>query len=83
MGNWFNIAVGICPQFRTEQSKDLSRYLKQLQLLQELGLIQLHGRGNANVYQNLLKHVMPSLRTSTNQPAVFTGTILPVKLHNR
>ncbi len=42
-------------------------------LQQELGLfIQLHGRVNANVYQNLLRqHVVPPLRSSTNQPAIF------------
>ncbi|KAI5615079.1 hypothetical protein C0J50_3304, partial [Silurus asotus] len=35
-------------------------------------LIQLHGRVNANVYQNLLQqHMVPSLRSSLNQPAVF------------
>lgn len=33
-------------------------------------LIQLHGRGNA--YQNLLQQdVVPSLRLSPNQPAIF------------
>ncbi|KAI5086665.1 hypothetical protein C0J45_23292, partial [Silurus meridionalis] len=35
-------------------------------------LLQLHGRVNANVYQNLLQqHMVPSLRSSPNQPAVF------------
>ena len=35
-------------------------------------LIQLHGRVNASVYQNLLQqHVVPSLRSSLNQPASF------------
>lgn len=34
-------------------------------------LIQLHERVNANVYQNLLQHAIPSLRTSANQPAIF------------
>ena len=35
-------------------------------------LIQLHGRVNANVYQNLLRqHVVPPLRSSPNQPAIF------------
>lgn len=36
-------------------------------------LLQLHGRENANVYQNLLKqHVVPSHQATSNQPAVFT-----------
>lgn len=35
-------------------------------------LIQLDGRVNANVYQNLLQqHMVPSLCSSPNQPAVF------------
>lgn len=35
-------------------------------------LIQLHGRVNANVYKNLLQqHMVPFLRSSPNQPAVF------------
>lgn len=35
-------------------------------------LVQLHGRVNANVYQNLLQqHMVPYLRSSPNQPAVF------------
>ncbi|KAI5086608.1 hypothetical protein C0J45_23324, partial [Silurus meridionalis] len=34
--------------------------------------IELHGRVNANVYQNLLQqHMVPSLSLSPNQPAVF------------
>ncbi|KAI5085750.1 hypothetical protein C0J45_24213, partial [Silurus meridionalis] len=35
-------------------------------------LIQLLGRVNANIYQNLLQqHMVPSLRSSPSQPAVF------------
>ena len=35
-------------------------------------LVRLHGRINAAVYKELLKqHVLPILRTSVNQPAVF------------
>ncbi len=35
-------------------------------------LIQIHGRVNANDYQNLLQqHTVPSLQASPNQPAMF------------
>ena len=35
-------------------------------------LVRLHGRINASVYKELLKqHVLSTLRTSVNQPAVF------------
>lgn len=35
-------------------------------------LIQLHGRVNANVYQNFLRqHAVLILRSSPNQPAIF------------
>ncbi len=35
-------------------------------------LIQMHGRVNTNVYQNLLQqHAVPSLQASPNQPAIF------------
>ncbi len=35
-------------------------------------LIQLHGRVNANIYQNLIQqHAVLSLRSSANQSAIF------------
>ncbi len=33
-------------------------------------LKQLHGRVNANVYQNLQQHGVPSLHSLSNQPAI-------------
>ncbi len=40
--------------------------------------IQLHGRVNGNVYQNLLQqHAVPSLQASPNQPAIFMQDSAP------
>ncbi len=45
-------------------------------LQQELGLLQIHSKVNADVYQNLLRqHSVPSLRSSPNQPAIFSRTL--------
>lgn len=47
-------------------------------------LIQLHGRMNANVYQNLLRqHAIPSLHLSANQPAIFMQDNAPCQTAKR
>ncbi len=46
-------------------------------------LIQIHGRVNANIYQNLLQqHTVPSLQASPNLPAIYIQDNAPVTLQN-
>ena len=43
-------------------------------------LVELHGRTNAAVHKELLKqHVLPTLRTAANQPAVFMQDNAPCR----
>jgi len=47
-------------------------------------IIQLHGRVNANVYQNLLRqHAVPFLQASPNQPAIFMQDNAPCHTPNQ
>ncbi len=47
-------------------------------------LIKLHGRVNANVYQNLLQqHAVSSLQTSLKQPTMFMQDNVPITLQKR